>query len=183
MSRTSLKSKLWQVYQSALLLQLRAGKNSNLHCCNLFRIFHLSHTWDIMSELYLAHTYILFHHQQQTALRGYIALLVMLRVLLYLQLLLKSKSLQRLRHWQNTTHPAMLCGRRRHLPPFFLDSPQCWPQKRMAEPQRTTPTPTAYNTYAPRQAAPKCSNAHAAVCPTAAAHSANGVGWPQQGTV
>lgn len=31
-----------------------------------------------MKELCLAHTYILFHHQQQPALRGYIALLVML---------------------------------------------------------------------------------------------------------
>lgn len=68
MSCTSLKSQLWQLYQSAVLLQLRAVKTSNLHCSNLFRIFHLSHTWDIMKELCLAHTYILFHHQQQTVL-------------------------------------------------------------------------------------------------------------------
>lgn len=31
-----------------------------------------------MKELCLAHIYILFHHQQQPALQGYIALLVML---------------------------------------------------------------------------------------------------------
>lgn len=182
MSCTSLKSQLWQLYQSALLLRLRAGKNSNLHCCNLFPIFHLSHTWDIMKELCLACTYILLHHQQPTALRGYIALLLMLRALLYLQLLLKRKSLQRLRHRQHTTHATTLCGRRRHLSPFLLDSTQCWPQKQMAEPQRTTPTHTAYNMYAPHQGPPKCSDAQAAVCSTAAAHTADDVGWPPQGT-
>lgn len=78
-----------------------------------------------MKELCLAHTYILFHHQQQPALRGYIALLV------------------------------------------------------MAEPQRTTPTPT----QASHQVSPKCRDAHAAVGSTKAACSDKDVRQFQQSTM
>lgn len=57
MSCTSLKSQLWQLYQSALPLQLRAGKNSNLHCCNLFWYLssqpHLGYNERVMSSPYL----------------------------------------------------------------------------------------------------------------------------------
>lgn len=110
MSCTSLNSQLWQSNHSALLLQLRAGKNCNLHCCNLFHIFHPTYTWELMKELCLAHTYILFHHQWQTALQGYIALLATLGAVLYLQLVLKGKSQHRLPQGQKAACAAIMCA-------------------------------------------------------------------------
>lgn len=110
MSCTSLNSQLWQSNHSALLLQLRAGKNCNLHCCNLFHIFHPTYTWELMKELCLAHTYILFHHQWQTALQGYIALLATLEAVLYLQLVLKGKSQHRLPQGQKAACAAVMCA-------------------------------------------------------------------------
>lgn len=63
-----------------------------------------------MKELCLAHTYILFHHQWQTALQGYIALLATLEAVLYLQLVLKGKSQHRLPQGQKAACAAIMCA-------------------------------------------------------------------------
>lgn len=134
-----------------------------------------------MKELCLAHAYILFHPQQQPALRGSIALLVLLSLAVSPAAAEKEQLTQAVTQAEGRP-AAVLWGHRRHLSsvsPFLLHPPQCWPHKQMAELQRTTLTPT----YSPHQVPPKCSNAHTAVQPTKAAHSAKDVGQSQQGTM
>lgn len=67
-----------------------------------------------MKELCLAHIYILFHHQQQPALQGYIALLVMLSLAVSPAAAEKEQLTQPVT-WAERSPAAVLWGHRRHL--------------------------------------------------------------------